>query len=227
MSKTLFICFTFFLFIATSIQAADKVVVIPLSGSGSGDTVPTVTSKTGRIWMDRNLGALRVAGSKSDSLAYGWLYQWGRPADGHESRTSPSTTTPSSGDVPGHGNFIISKTAPFDWTNAPDDTLWQGVNGKNNPCPEGFRLPTVPEWISEINSWNSKDADGAYGSVLRLVMAGWREYYDGFAVDGLHAKYSTSTTAGTSVYSISISDSYAGTSVNYRVQANSVRCIKD
>jgi hypothetical protein len=32
---------------------------------------------TGRIWMDRNLGASRAATSPTDSEAYGDLYQWG------------------------------------------------------------------------------------------------------------------------------------------------------
>ncbi len=33
---------------------------------------------TGKIWMDRNLGASRVAQSSIDEEAYGYLYQWGR-----------------------------------------------------------------------------------------------------------------------------------------------------
>jgi hypothetical protein len=32
-------------------------------------------------------------GSMDDSAAYGHLYQWGRAADGHESRTSATTRT--------------------------------------------------------------------------------------------------------------------------------------
>ncbi|MFT7002526.1 MAG: hypothetical protein ACJAVW_003569 [Spirosomataceae bacterium] len=43
---------------------------------------------TGKIWMDRNLGATRVATSSTDAYAYGDLYQWGRATDGHTLRTS-------------------------------------------------------------------------------------------------------------------------------------------
>ena len=50
--------------------------------------VPTVTSATGKVWMDRNLGAAQVATSATDEAAYGDLYQWGRPEDGHEKRTA-------------------------------------------------------------------------------------------------------------------------------------------
>lgn len=57
-------------------------------GGNTGKTpcvsgVATVTS-AGQVWMDRNLGASRVAISSADSLAYGDLYQWGRGTDGHE-----------------------------------------------------------------------------------------------------------------------------------------------
>jgi hypothetical protein len=37
--------------------------------------IPTVISKSGRIWMDRNLGATQVATSPTDEKAYGDLYQ--------------------------------------------------------------------------------------------------------------------------------------------------------
>jgi hypothetical protein len=47
-------------------------------------TYSTVTTATGRIWMDRNLGATRVALSSTDTEAYGDYYQWGRPEDGHQ-----------------------------------------------------------------------------------------------------------------------------------------------
>jgi hypothetical protein len=41
--------------------------------------------------MDRNLGASQVATSSTDPASYGDLYQWGRPADGHQIRTSAIT----------------------------------------------------------------------------------------------------------------------------------------
>jgi hypothetical protein len=48
---------------------------------------------TGRVWMDRNLGASRVATSSTDEAAYGDLYQWGRFGDGHQCRKSDTTST--------------------------------------------------------------------------------------------------------------------------------------
>lgn len=61
---------------------------------------------TNRIWMDRNIGAARVAESTSDELAYGDLYQWGRFSDGHQCRNSSTTSLRSNSPTPWHGEFI-------------------------------------------------------------------------------------------------------------------------
>ncbi|MCF6213774.1 MAG: hypothetical protein L3J45_07105 [Flavobacteriaceae bacterium] len=128
--------------------------------------------KTGRTWMDRNLGASHVATSSTDSLAFGDLYQWGRLTDGHEKRTSGTTANLSSSDDPGHGNFIMSNNG--DWRILDNNNLWQGVNGINNPCPSGFRLPTSAELNAERLSWITNDAAGAFASPLKWVLAGDR-----------------------------------------------------
>ena len=36
-----------------------------------------ILSPTGKIWMDKNLGATQVATSSTDAASYGDLYQWG------------------------------------------------------------------------------------------------------------------------------------------------------
>ena len=157
--------------------AADKVVVIPLMDSCSRPQVevPVVTS-AGRTWMALNLGASQVATSSADPAAYGTLYQWGRPGDGHEYRSSPTTTQQSSTDEPGHGRFILPPLGHFDWRNPGNDSLWQGVSGINNPCPAGFRVPTAAEWETEKASWSSQNAAGAFASPLKLALAGSRQF---------------------------------------------------
>lgn len=143
-----------------------------------GLTYGTVLSN-GRCWLDRNLGASRVATSSTDEEAYGDLYQWGRATDGHEKRNSDTTWgadfTLSSSDTPGHGNFIVAPYSPWDWRNPRNDNLWQGVNGINNPCPPGWRLPTADEWDAERNSWSSNNSAGAFASPLKLPMSGLRK----------------------------------------------------
>lgn len=134
----------------------------------------TVTSATGRIWMDRNLGATRVATSITDADSFGDLYQWGRGADGHQLRNSGTTNNLSDSDQPDHSLFIVTSGKNYDWQFFLKNHLWQGVEGVDNPCPKGFRLPTDAEWKEEVKKWSSSDANGAFSSPLKLPAAGIR-----------------------------------------------------
>jgi len=186
-------------------------------------TFNTVIGANKRIWMDRNLGATRVATSSTDVEAYGDLYQWGRGADGHQSRTSATITTLSSADQPGNGRFILAPDKPIDWRSPQNNNLWQGVNGTNNPCPSGYRLPTEAEWTTERDSWTPKTSVGAFASPLKLPMAGNRTGYDGLIIKvGTIGYYWSSTD-----YGLSFEGSYTSMSPYSRANGFSVRCIKD
>ncbi|MFN4910191.1 MAG: hypothetical protein ACK5G8_03045, partial [Flavobacteriales bacterium] len=182
---------------------------------------------TGKVWMDRNLGASQVATSSSDASAYGDIYQWGRGKDGHENRYSGTTSTLSSSDQPGHGNYITASSGSYDWRSGQNSNLWQGVNGTNNPCPSGFRVPTSAEWQSEYGTWSSQNMSGGYNA-LKLSYAGSRLAMNGsLSGAGSSGLYWTSSTGfgGSTVYNISSSSI---TSVNsIRAAGASVRCIKD
>ena len=197
--------------------------------NGGGDDVPTVLNPvTGAIWMDRNLGAAQVATSSTDTQSYGDLYQWGRGTDGHENRTSETTTTRSTSDNPGHGKFILNPVSPSDWRNPGNDNLWQGVNGINNPCPDGFRIPTVVEWEAELQSWESENTEGAFMSPLKLPVAGLRHHDDGsLAMVGSGGFYWTSTTFGDQVRTFGFSEGSAYAGADRRGFGFSVRCIQN
>jgi uncharacterized protein (TIGR02145 family) len=183
----------------------------------------TVIGANKRIWMDRNLGASRVATSSTDAESYGDLYQWGRGADGHQLRTSATITTLSSADQPGNSRFISPTDKPFDWRSPQNNNLWQGVNGTNNPCPSGYRLPTEAEWTTERDSWSPKTSVGAFASPLKMTMAGKRTSYDGLIIKvGTIGHYWSSTD-----YSLSFEGSYTSMSPFSRAEGYSVRCIKD
>ena len=192
---------------------------------------------TGKIWMDRNLGATQVATSSTDAAAYGDLYQWGRGADGHQIRTSATTSTLSSTDVPGNANFILTPNATnsthnFDWRNPANTSLWQGVSGVNNPCPSGYRLPTETEWVTERSSWSANTSDGAFASPLKLPMAGYRSHADGsLGGVGSEGAYWSSKVSGTNsgfLFFYSPSFTYVGGfNPTNRAYGSSVRCIKD
>jgi hypothetical protein len=194
--------------------------------------IDVINPITGKTWMDRNLGASQVATSSTDALAYGDLYQWGRRADGHQCRNSTTITTLSSSNQPPNGNFILSPNTPIDWITPQNDNLWQGVSGINNPCPSGYRLPTVSELLDERNSWatNTDNPTAAFNSPLKLTMAGSRNYDGIIYVSAVrYSSSNISTTTFGRVRSLQIADVGAIGIINTttRAQGNSVRCIKN
>jgi len=206
---------------------------IPTWVGGTPPTPNVTNPTTGEIWMDRNLGASQVATSSTDANAYGDLYQWGRAADGHESRTSATTSTNATSAVPNDGNawdgfFITEGSSPYDWLTPQDDNLWQGVSGTNNPCPSGYRLPTEAEWEAERTSWSSNNAAGAFASPLKLPVAGYRSGSNGsLSTVGSSGYYWSSTVDGTNSRRLGFYSSGARMTSYSRAGGFSVRCLKD
>ena len=196
-------------------------------GACVGVTAPTgygLVESSGKCWLDRNLGASRVANSSTDAAAYGDLYQWGRAADGHQSRTSGTTAGPSTSSSPG-ANFLIG---PANWYSGPNpDDLWkEDGTGVNNPCPAGFRVPTETELYSEVLNWNSNNPAGAYASQLKLPAAGYR-FTNGGVVDNGTGDYWSSTISGSNARRLTFSSSGSIISSLSRTYGFSIRCLKD
>jgi uncharacterized protein (TIGR02145 family) len=177
--------------------------------------------------MDRNLGASQVATSSTDAAAYGDFYQWGRRADGHQCRTSATTATLSSIDQPANGNFIQAPNYPSDWRSPQNTNLWQGVNGINNPCPSGYRLPTNTELDAERLSWSLNNSAGSFASPLKLPLAGYREI-NGLLINvGSNGTYWSSVVSGIGSSFLYFDSSSASVSNYSRARGYSVRCIKN
>jgi len=197
---------------------------------GQQVTYGTVQS-SGRCWLDRNLGAAQVATSTTDELAYGDLFQWGRNDDGHQTRTSITTTNSSDSDQPSHGYYILRDSSPLDWRSSGDwHQRWNAIPIVNNPCPSGYRVPTEAEWDAERLSWTQPD--GAINSPLKLPIAGRRHFSDGGSIDLTLGRYWSSTVVGNigSQSTIFLGVSWAGShmeSTIARAFGLSVRCIKD
>ena len=187
--------------------------------------VNSVVGVNGKVWMDRNLGASQVASSSTDAAAFGDLYQWGRKGDGHQKRTSATTATLSSTDIPATGNFITVSTGAQDWRNPQNGNLWQGLTGVNNPCPTGFRLPTEVEWTNEIANWTTKNDIGAYASPLKLPKSGTRSNTGTVSLAGSNGYYWTSTVDATRSRVVVINSTQAVAGSQVRAYGNSVRCI--
>jgi uncharacterized protein (TIGR02145 family) len=192
---------------------------------GSEVTYETVVGANNKCWLDRNLGAVRAAQSSTDSDAYGDLFQWGRLSDGHQLRTSSTTSAMSNADIPGHGNFITSGNNPYDWRNPQNNNLWHGVNGTNNPCPDDWRLPTSTELNNERLSWGSSNAAGAFSSPLKLPLAGRRSNNGGLNSSNTDSYYWSNTVSSTSSNRLFISGSTANLNSSNRAEGYSVRCI--
>lgn len=154
-----------------------RIVYYPVNITVVDDQGATVQ----QTWLDRNLGAKNVASASNDYTAFGSLFQWSRKADGHEkmawtSATSgtfvnslaPVNTRTDDRRDAGIPNFMPTNAEPHDW--ALDDTsnrdgLWGGrfedkayaapgddPTQDNNPCPKGYRVPTVNEFIAMAKS---------------------------------------------------------------------------
>ncbi len=217
--------------------AADKVVVIPLGTSRTVATTCTAADEVksfDQCWKTFNLGATQVATSSVDNDAYGDLYQWGRLADGHQKRgTATDLITPpisdlSSTDVPGHSAFITNSSSPYDWRTPQNDFLWQGLGGINNPCPQGFRVPTEQELETLLSNESITDAASAYSSSLKLVVAGFRDYSTSLLKDeDMFGVYWSSTVDGRSTRSLELYTWAVVQTFMGRAYGFSVRCLKD
>jgi uncharacterized protein (TIGR02145 family) len=209
-----------------------------------GTLAVDITSPSGRIWMDRNLGATQAATSSTDYQAYGSLYQWCRAVDGHQliNWTSSTTGTPvntttatlSSSTTPGHSLFITHGSGTFDWlsTQQTDGSLWWNgtTAGANSPCPSGYHVPTSAEWNTELALFSSNggaNATGAY-TLLKLTLAGYRYENSGsFLNTGSYGFYWTNTVSGGSAVYFGIGSLSAATISGYRAAGLSVRCLKN
>lgn len=219
-------------------------------GPCAGVTAPAgygLVESSGKCWLDRNLGATEVATQSRDqftdhasyvasqSASFGDLYQWGRAADGHESRTSGTISTNATTAVPNDGNswdgkFILESVSPWNWLDSEDDSLWQGVDGTNNPCPAGFRVPTVSEWEDEVDEWVPSNHKGAFNSPLKLPVANIRHRNTGDVQTFYFGQYWSSTPLTDKIYHVKFGETYVqdfDTAVNDRAFGESVRCLKD
>ena len=83
-------------------------------------TYKTVKSPyTGKIWLDRNLGATQACVTLEDTACFGDYYQWGRSFDGHQIKTSTTTSTRAA-DINNAGTLFIMNSA-YDWATTDSD----------------------------------------------------------------------------------------------------------
>jgi len=211
---------------------------------------------------------------------YGGLYQWGRVADGHQLRTSQSYPTNgtalengavSGSDLDGNGQvastsdafrkFIKTSDATtfYDWRISQVDTLWYNNGNKtvNDPCPDGWRVPTIDELQSIMNgsasqvsfsgSYNSASGNrwqrvsasgpgclvtpsGSSSPTLFLPSAGYRSHnYSAMGSTGSEGFYWSSSVSDKTAYFFSFNSGtvYPVNNYYYRATGFSVRCVSE
>ncbi len=121
----------------------------PTTITHNGIGYNTVTSPhTGKVWLDRNLGATQLCIANIDSGCFGDYYQWGRETDGHEnplSETIDSRIITGTKFVIGFADWRINDSAGI-----ARSIAWAKTDG-SSVCPTGFRVPISPEFNVEDN----------------------------------------------------------------------------
>jgi len=176
-----------------------------------------ISPVTGKVWMDRNLGASEVCTSSDDKKCYGDYYQWGRYPDGHEKADSATTLKTASSFVAESGKFVISS---YDWTKSDVSGAKRSEN--YNICPVGFRLPSIDELQEEQIS----NSDEAYSS-LKLPTAGERTRQGRFKDKGSKGYLlSTSSVYANNYKLLNYNSGYASYALSSRTAGVPARCIK-
>jgi uncharacterized protein (TIGR02145 family) len=208
----------------------------PEFGSGTvthnGTTYGTVTSPyTGRVWLDRNLGAAQTCTAYNDTACYGDYYQWGRNFDGHQDSTS-ATTTVLAVDINNAGSEFITDNA--DWAPGSDTSgalrsaNWSKTDG-SSICPVGFRVPTMVELKNEtvdasIAVTNNIDA---FSNFLKLPSAGERRMSGAMGSQDMSGSVWSSFVEASASQSLVFSFTGVVTMPDLRIYGYSVRCIQN
>ncbi|MDH6306124.1 hypothetical protein M2459_002732 [Parabacteroides sp. PF5-5] len=111
------------------------------------------------LGADENLDPFKwnSRGDDVDDDIKGWLYQWGRQTDGHQLRASTTTSVQSASAQRNDGLWSSASRWWLSFTMPNSETWGDGTHtgttrGPNDPCPLGWRIPTMHEWYSVVTT---------------------------------------------------------------------------
>jgi len=179
---------------------------------------------------------------------YGLLFQWARKY-GQDYNSNPAFNLPgpvtiSDGNIlPNANNFYYCNPYPHDWC-SPQVTAWIMLS-YNNPCPDGWRVPTKEEYESLNNLGSTWDRANEYGNIygrwygtdhsgirsysVFLPAVGYKRYDNGVAsLLTIRGSYWTTTTyQNVYSYSLLFTDEESIMNTTSRANGFSVRCVRD
>ena len=210
--------------------ATRTVTVTTFSIIHNGTTYGAVVSPyTGKVWLDRNLGAARVCESFNDIACYGDYYQWGRNFDGHQDSISNTTNTLAT-DVNSAGDSFIKNE--ISWTLEDSDgsirsANWSKTDG-SSVCPVGFRVPTIEELEAENISRGVTNSATAFTNFLKLPLAGYRiDYLGNLLYQGSLGIVWSSSASGSYSHCVGFGSDNVNECSYGRANGFTVRCLRD
>ena len=192
-----------------------------------------------KVWFAPiNLGANQVANTKAADRKYiGNLYQWGRKVPTYYNDDRGITPGPVT-DINATEPFIDNNNlSPYDWLTPANDNLWSdgGAKGINDPCPEGWRVPTSAQ-LELLTGRRATDM-GFYvyigGSNIKVDVPMPKGGYRNSAGTSVKQKdngyfwSATPNTPGGLILGLTVTDDPKLSQKTGRACALTVRCVKD
>jgi hypothetical protein len=203
------------------------------------------------VWKDFDCYNLAAIGktTNDDPFTPSWrliggYWQWGRkgpdPSQWYDTNTEHFAHGPTG---PGDSEANDNTISGWDKTDAPDGSWSDTTKTANDPCPAGYRVPTISQWDGVLNNntqstvgtWSNSPTNYSaarfFGNDLMLPAAGYHSSKSGpLKYRGYFGYYLSSLGPAGSGYcagGLGFLSSTAGASSTLRRRGHSVRCVAE
>jgi uncharacterized protein (TIGR02145 family) len=221
-----------------------------LTGTGESGSETTCGAYVAPgVWKEFDCYNLAAAGKVTgvDPFTPSWqlnggYWQWGRkgpdPGQWYNTNTANFAHGPNG---PRDGEANSGEITGWDQTDAPDGAWSDSHKTANDPCPEGFRVPTKAHWDGVLNNniqstvglWENSAVNYSsarfFGEDLMLPAAGFRNGTSGALFGRGDGGYywCNSEYNSLSAWYLNFFSGNAHTTSGYRRDGFSIRCIED